>query len=158
MKILRNPTNSELGITTTRYEVVRNEKGVLAVNFRYTPEDLKRYPDGFQTQFETINPGFSRGGHYHYTFRQMFGPDSAIESFYLLKGSFDLVVCDLAKTICEVYNIKEGVTYHCPGMIAHKAITTSQEQAEMVVAKPFNFEIINRTTMFDMEWTKDLKE
>ena len=150
MKILINPTQSELGITTTRYEVVRNEKGILAVTFRYTPEALKIYSDGFQTQFETINPGFSRGGHYHY-------PETARESFYLLKGGFDLVVCDLEKTICEVYNILEGVTYHCPGMIAHKAITTSKEQAEMVVAKPFNFDIINRTTMFDMEWTKDLK-
>ena len=102
-------------------------------------------------QFETINVGSSRGGHYHY-------PEDAFESFYILKGNCNLIICDINKDICEVYTIKRGITYKVPGMIAHKAVNTSAyRKVEMVVAKPFNFVIINRTQLFDMQWTDDLE-
>ena len=147
MKILINPTKSRLGVVTKKYEVVKSETGVLAVSFRYQREEVAELLDGVQMQFETINVGASRGGHYHY-------PENAFERFYVLKGSCDLIICDPDKTICEVYSIKKGITYSVPGMIAHKAINTSDKcKVEMLVAKPFNFEIVNRTTLIDMKWT-----
>ena len=151
MEILINPKESKLGVITAKYEVKTNDAGILAVSFRYKPEDMKELVDGVQMQFETIKVGASRGGHYHY-------PENAFESFYVLKGSCSLIICDINKVICEIYSIEKGITYSVPGMIAHKAVNTSAEQVEMLVAKPFNFEIVNRTTLFDMKWTDELVE
>ena len=146
-----NPKDSKLGVKTVKYEVVRNATGVLAVTFRYRPEGMAHLTDGVQMQFETINVGAKRGGHYHF-------PESAAESFYIIKGDCDLIVCDLDRTICEVYSLESEITYTVPGMIVHQAVNMSNEnEVEMVVAKPFNFEIVNRTTMFDMSWTNEIK-
>ena len=135
MEILINPKESKLGVITAKYEVKTNDAGILAVSFRYKPEDMKELVDGVQMQFE-----------------------NAFESFYVLKGSCSLIICDINKVICEIYSIEKGITYSVPGMIAHKAVNTSAEQVEMLVAKPFNFEIVNRTTLFDMKWTDELEE
>ena len=152
MKTHYNPTVSRLGVEKVQHEVVESATGVLAVTFRYVPEDLSNLDDGLQMQFETIAIGTSRGGHYHY-------PEDAYESFFVLEGHCDLIVCDLQKEVCEVYAAEHGLTYRVPGMIAHKATNTSPDtEVKMVVAKPFNFKIINRTEMFDMSWTEELEE
>lgn len=88
MVIVFNPEKSSLGVETVKHEIVKNATGVLAVTFRYRPELMSNFTDGLQMQFETINAGASRGGHYHY-------PENACERFYLLKGNFDLIVCDI---------------------------------------------------------------
>jgi len=151
MELLIDPEASKLGVLTAKYEVKENDAGILAVSFRYKPEAMKDLVDGVQMQFETIKVGATRGGHYHY-------PENAFESFYVIKGYCDLIVCNIDQTICEVYSIERGITYSVPGMIAHKAVNTSNEcEVEMLVAKPFNFEIINRTKLFDMEWTHEIK-
>jgi len=150
MKVNKNPQTSELGIRTVVHEVVDNETGILAVSFRYTQDEMRFLQSGFQMQYETIKLGASRGAHYHY-------PEDAEESFYVIDGDCRLIVCDINQTICEIYDIEKGKTYTVPGMILHKAVNTSKEsEVKMVVAKPFNFKVVNRTIKIDMSWTEKL--
>lgn len=155
MKVAFDPEVSELGLIRVEHEIVENETGILCVAFRFKPQDLGIFTDGFQMQFETIKIEASRGAHYHY-------PESAYESFYLLKGRCALAICNLRSMpnrICEVYHIEKGITYSVPGMIPHRAINLSdEEEVEIMVAKPFNYRIINRTELVDMSWVDEVVE
>lgn len=144
-----NPEFSQLGLVRESHETFNNERGVLNVMFRYDQDALRRYTHGFQVQFETIDFRRFRGSHYH-------SPESAVESFYVLRGHGVLLMCDLRRSTWEMYSLLRGITYTVPGLIAHKAFNVShllesRDTLELVVAKPFNYKIANFTDMLDME-------
>jgi len=123
------------------HETFFNEKGMLAVIFRYDNNRLNSFTNGYQVQFETISNNEFRGNHYHY-------PKFAGEEFYLLRGYAALIACDLDISQIEMYLLKKHTTYYVPALIAHQIqnigyLLNKKMDVELIISKHYNYQLEN---------------